>query len=159
MELCCIGSGLTSRLKNANKRSSTSQRESGLRTWVAGFWTLRVFSLTGGTNFSTFMVLIAKKGPALRDTCNRPSAGSRSCVANQPNVCKASGCDVASDYCEPPAKFGTYVALLLHCRERVLRRIVGSAMDVTEHEHLTQELQRREAYLTEAQKLSHTGSF
>jgi hypothetical protein len=32
-------------------------------------------------------------------------------------------------------------------------------MDVTEHEHLTQELQRREAYLTEAQKLSHTGSF
>ena len=40
-----------------------------------------------------------------------------------------------------------------------LKRIVGSAIDVTEHEVLTQELRRREAYLTEAQRLSHTGSF
>jgi PAS domain S-box-containing protein len=40
-----------------------------------------------------------------------------------------------------------------------LKRILGSAMDVTEQERLTQELQRREAYLTEAQRLSHTGSF
>jgi PAS domain S-box-containing protein len=40
-----------------------------------------------------------------------------------------------------------------------LKRIVGSAMDVTEHELLTQELRRREAYLAEAQRLSHTGSF
>jgi formate hydrogenlyase transcriptional activator len=36
---------------------------------------------------------------------------------------------------------------------------LGTAMDVTEQEHLTQELQRREAYLAEAQRLSHTGSF
>jgi PAS domain S-box-containing protein len=40
-----------------------------------------------------------------------------------------------------------------------LKSYVGSALDVTEHELLTQELQRREAYLAEAQKLSHTGSF
>ena len=40
-----------------------------------------------------------------------------------------------------------------------LKRIVGSAIDVTEHELLTQELRRREAYLAEAQRLSHTGSF
>jgi PAS domain S-box-containing protein len=32
-------------------------------------------------------------------------------------------------------------------------------MDVMEHELLTQELRRREAYLAEAQRLSHTGSF
>ena len=32
-------------------------------------------------------------------------------------------------------------------------------MDVTEHELLTQELRRREAYMAEAQRLSHTGSF
>jgi len=36
---------------------------------------------------------------------------------------------------------------------------VGTAADVTQQEHLTQELKRREAYLAEAQKLSHTGSF
>jgi PAS domain S-box-containing protein len=39
------------------------------------------------------------------------------------------------------------------------KRYVGSAIDVTEHELLTQELRRREAYLTEAQRLSHTGGF
>ncbi|HET6931540.1 MAG TPA: PAS domain-containing protein [Candidatus Acidoferrum sp.] len=37
--------------------------------------------------------------------------------------------------------------------------VIGTLMDVTEHELLTQELRRREAYLAEAQKLSHTGSF
>jgi PAS domain S-box-containing protein len=35
----------------------------------------------------------------------------------------------------------------------------GTAIDVTKHELLTQELRRREAYLMEAQRLSHTGSF
>ena len=41
----------------------------------------------------------------------------------------------------------------------LLTNIVGTAIDVTEQEQLTQELQRREAYLEEAQRLSHTGSF
>ena len=40
-----------------------------------------------------------------------------------------------------------------------LKKYIGSALDVNEHELLTQELQRREAYLTEAQQLTHTGSF
>jgi signal transduction histidine kinase len=38
-------------------------------------------------------------------------------------------------------------------------RRIGVAIDVTHHEVLTHELRRREAYLAEAQKLSHTGSF
>jgi PAS domain-containing protein len=40
-----------------------------------------------------------------------------------------------------------------------LKRIVGTAIDITEHELLTQVLRRREAYLADAQRLSHTGSF
>ena len=40
-----------------------------------------------------------------------------------------------------------------------LKKYVGSAIDVTEHELLTQELRRREAYMAEAQRLSRTGSF
>jgi PAS domain S-box-containing protein len=40
-----------------------------------------------------------------------------------------------------------------------LNRYVGSAVDVTEHELASQELRRREAYLAEAQELTHTGSF
>ena len=42
---------------------------------------------------------------------------------------------------------------------QAVKKYVGSAIDVTEHELLTQELRRREAYLAEAQRLSHTGSF
>jgi formate hydrogenlyase transcriptional activator len=40
-----------------------------------------------------------------------------------------------------------------------LQDFIGTAMDVTEHVLLTQELGRREAYLAEAQRLSQTGSF
>jgi len=40
-----------------------------------------------------------------------------------------------------------------------LKKYVGSAIDVTGQELLTRELRRREAYLAEAQRLSHTGSF
>jgi formate hydrogenlyase transcriptional activator len=44
-------------------------------------------------------------------------------------------------------------------KEETFQRFVGTGMDVTEQEQLTQELQRREAYLAEAQSLSQTGSF
>jgi PAS domain S-box-containing protein len=40
-----------------------------------------------------------------------------------------------------------------------VQEFIGTGIDVTEHELLTQELGRREAYLAEAQSLSHTGSF
>jgi PAS domain-containing protein len=35
----------------------------------------------------------------------------------------------------------------------------NDTLDVTDHEQLAQELQRQQAYLAEAQRLSHTGSF
>ena len=38
-------------------------------------------------------------------------------------------------------------------------RLIGNTLDITEQENSTQELRRREAYLAEAQGLSHTGSF
>jgi PAS domain S-box-containing protein len=38
-------------------------------------------------------------------------------------------------------------------------RLIGNTLDITKQAELTQELRRREAYLAEAQKLSHTGSF
>jgi PAS domain S-box-containing protein len=41
----------------------------------------------------------------------------------------------------------------------VVSQLVGTAMDITEQEQMTLELRRSEALLTEAQKLSHTGSF
>src|SRR6202035_2430941 len=40
-----------------------------------------------------------------------------------------------------------------------LSEMVGTVMDVTEQKLLNQELERRQAHLTEAQKLTHTGSW
>ncbi len=44
-------------------------------------------------------------------------------------------------------------------QEGIFQGFLGTGMDVTEHELLTQELRRREAYLEKAQRLSQTGSF
>jgi PAS domain S-box-containing protein len=41
----------------------------------------------------------------------------------------------------------------------IVTRFIGTLMDITDQEHMTQELRRREAYLAEAQRLSQTGSF
>ena len=43
-------------------------------------------------------------------------------------------------------------------KEAVIR-FIGAFADITEQEQMTQELRRREAYLEQAQALSHTGSF
>jgi len=43
--------------------------------------------------------------------------------------------------------------------ELTFKGFVGTGIDVTEHELLTQELRRERAYLTEAQSLTHTGSW
>jgi PAS domain S-box-containing protein len=40
-----------------------------------------------------------------------------------------------------------------------LKGFLGTAMDITEQELLTQQLERQKAYLSEAQKLTHTGSW
>ena len=71
-----------------------------------------------------------------------------------------SGCDVKQRIVRPDGE-------LRHLRwvgvprfdAGVFKGFIGTAMDVTEQEHLMQELRRREAYLAEAQRLSHTGSF
>jgi PAS domain S-box-containing protein len=43
--------------------------------------------------------------------------------------------------------------------EGVFKGFHGTTMDVTEHELLTQELRREQAYLAEAQRVTHTGSW
>ncbi len=75
-------------------------------------------------------------------------------------LAEASGCDVKKRIVRPDGEVRYIRCVGVPVVENgVLKRIVGTAMDVTEQEHLTQELRRREAYLTEAQRLSSTGSF
>ncbi len=73
---------------------------------------------------------------------------------------EGSGCDVTNRIVRPNGE----VRYVRSVGFRViddgkLKTIVGTATDVTEQEQMTQELRRREAYLEEAQRLSHTGSF
>ena len=45
------------------------------------------------------------------------------------------------------------------CEEGLVTRFVGTTLDITEQERLTQELHRQQAYLAQAEALSRTGSF
>jgi len=75
-------------------------------------------------------------------------------------VAEASGCDATKRIVrrDGEVRYIRCVGVSV-VEDGTLQRIVGTAIDVTEHELLTQELRRREAYLAEAQRLSHTGSF
>jgi len=75
-------------------------------------------------------------------------------------LAKGLGCDVKKRIVRPDGKVRYVRCVGIPIVENgFLKRIVGTAMDITEQEELTQELGRREAYLAEAQRLSHTGSF
>jgi PAS domain S-box-containing protein len=71
-----------------------------------------------------------------------------------------SGCDVTKRIVRPGGeqRYIRCVGIPVVDGE-VLKGFLGTAMDVTEQELLTQELKRRQAHLTEAQKLTHTGSW
>ena len=73
---------------------------------------------------------------------------------------QGSGCDVKKRIIRPDGALRYIRCVGIPVLDNgVLKGFLGTAMDVTEQEQLTQELQRREAYLAEAQGLSHTGSF
>jgi PAS domain S-box-containing protein len=73
---------------------------------------------------------------------------------------EALGCDVTKRIVRPNGEVRHIRCVGAPVLENgTLKRIIGNAIDVTEHELLTRELRRREAYLAEAQRLSHTGSF
>ena len=73
---------------------------------------------------------------------------------------QSSGCDVKKRIIRPDGAVRYIRCVGIPVRENgALKRFLGTAMDVTEQEQLTHELQRREAYLAEAQRLSQTGSW
>lgn len=70
------------------------------------------------------------------------------------------GCDVTKRIVRPDGEHRYIRCVGIPVVEGgVLKGFIGTAMDVTEQELLTQELERRQAYMGEAQKLSHTGSW
>src|SRR3984893_2835613 len=70
------------------------------------------------------------------------------------------GCDVTKRIVRPDGEVRYVRCVGVPVFEAgVFKAFHGTTMDVTEHELLTQELRRERAYLTEAQSLTHTGSW
>jgi PAS domain S-box-containing protein len=70
------------------------------------------------------------------------------------------GCDVKKRIVRPKGELRYVRCVGIPVVEgEVLKGFLGTAMDVTEQELLTQELERQQAYLTEAQRLTHTASW
>jgi PAS domain S-box-containing protein len=70
------------------------------------------------------------------------------------------GCDVTTRIMRPDGKMRYVRCVGMRVVEQgVFKGFLGTGMDVTEQELLTQELRRERAYLNEAQGLAHIGSF
>src|SRR6185503_9490927 len=75
-------------------------------------------------------------------------------------IAAGEGCDLKKRIIRPDGVQRVIRCVGMPVRENgVVTRFVGTLMDITEQEELTQELRRREACLAEAQRLSRTGSF
>jgi PAS domain S-box-containing protein len=73
---------------------------------------------------------------------------------------ECSGCDVKKRIVRPDGELRYIRCVGIPVVEgEVLKGFLGTAMDITEQELLTQEIERQQAHLTEAQKLTHTGSW
>jgi PAS domain S-box-containing protein len=150
----------TQLLRRSEFYLSEAQRLGHMGSWVFepagnfGHWSRELFQIYG--------LDPDKPAPTLEEYLARVHPHDREFMASliKQMLAEGLGCDVTKRIVRPDGE-------VRHIRcvgapvveDGSLKRIAGSAMDVTEHELLTQELRRREAYLSEAQRLSHTGSF
>src|SRR6202007_2454612 len=73
---------------------------------------------------------------------------------------ECSGCDVKKRIVRPNGEQRYIRCVGIPVVEgEILKGFLGTAMDITEQELLTRELERRQAHLAEAQRLTHTGSW
>jgi PAS domain S-box-containing protein len=70
------------------------------------------------------------------------------------------GCDITKRIIRPDGEVRHVRCVgVPDVEDEVFKGFHGTEMDVTQHELLTQELRREQAYLAEAQRLTHTGSW
>jgi PAS domain S-box-containing protein len=149
----------TQELQRSEFYLAEGQRLAHMGSWAldpAGFdyWSPELFRIHG--------LDPARKPPTVQEYLDRVHPQDRESMANliEGLWAKGSPFDVTKRIVRPNGEVryvrcaGAPVA-----EKQSLKKYVGSALDVTEQELVTQELRRREAYLAEAQRLSHTGSF
>src|SRR3984885_5824089 len=139
---------------------SEGQRLAHMGSWAfnpSGFfeyWSQELFEIYG---------LDPQKGaPTLEQYLATVHAQDRDFMANTIKKMHAerSGCDVKKRIVLPDGELRYIRCVGIPVVEgEVLKGFLGTAIDITEQELLTLELERRQAYLADAQRLSHTGSW
>jgi PAS domain S-box-containing protein len=139
---------------------SEGQRLAHMGSWAfnpAGFfyyWSAELFQIYG---------LDPQKGaPTLEQYLATVHPQDRDFMANTIKRMHAErcGCDVKKRIVCPDGEQRYIRCVGIPVVEgEILKGFLGTAIDITEQELLTQELERRQAHLTEAQKLTHTGSW
>jgi PAS domain S-box-containing protein len=151
---------LTEELRLSEHYLSEGQRLAHIGSWAfnpSGFfkyWSQELFKIYG---------LDPQKGaPTLEQYLATVHPQDRDFMAETIKRMRAerSGCDVKKRIVRPDGEQRYIRCVGIPVVEgEVLKGFLGTAMDITEQELLTQELERRQAHLTEAQKLTHTGSW
>jgi formate hydrogenlyase transcriptional activator len=150
---------LRAELQQSEKYLSEAQRLAHMGSWAFdpdgfSYWSPELFRMHG--------LAPASKPPSVQEYLDRVHPDDRESMADliKGILAKASTFDATKRIVRPNGEI-RYIRCVGApvVENQSPKKYVGSAIDVTEHELLTQELRRREAYLTEAQRLSHTGSF
>jgi PAS domain S-box-containing protein len=151
---------LTQELRHREAHLAEAQRLGHIGSWV--FEPTGAFEYWSDELFRIYGLDPGRAAPTLDEYLACVHQHDREFIALRIEraIAEASGCDVTQRIVRPNGEVRYIRCVGVPVLENgTLKRIVGSAIDVTEHELLTRELRRREAYLAEAQRLSHTGSF
>ena len=151
---------LTGELLRSEQYLSEGQRLARMGSWAfnpSGFfeyWSQELFNIYG---------LDPQKGaPTLEEYLATVHPQDRDSMADTIKTMNAesSGCDVTKRVVRPDGgqRYVRCVGIPV-VEGEVLKGFLGTAIDVTEQELLTQELEHQRAYLSEAQKLTHTASW
>jgi PAS domain S-box-containing protein len=147
-------------LKQAQFYLAEGQRLAHMGSWVfepGGFfayWSRELFQIYG--------LDPTQAAPTLEKylACIHPQDRDSMASLIKRMIAESLGCDATKRILRPNGEL-RYIRCVGNpiIENGKLQRILGTAIDVTEHELLAEELRRREAYSAKAQALSHTGSF
>jgi PAS domain S-box-containing protein len=162
MELYFIGSASTSILRNGNKRSSTLVE--GKRLVQVGSW---AFNPSGFDYWSSELFEIhgldaAGKAPTKEEYLELVHPEDREFVVQQIQrmLTDYSGFDFTKRIVRPDGKVRCVRCVGTPTTQTgALRGFVGTGMDVTEQEQLTEEFRQNQFYLAEPERLAHMGSW
>ena len=146
-------------------RRSQFYLSEGQRLGQTGSWALNPsgsFEYWSQELFKIYGLDPQKRAPTLQEYLTAVHPQDRDFMANtiKRMIAEHSGCDVKKRIVRPDGERRYIRCVGIPVVEgEVLKGFLGTAMDITEQELLTQELERQEAYLAEAQRLTHTGSW